>query len=253
MVKYLLNPELRCIWNNQDEAGLLAAYERIWNRKRVLRKLYETWYEMLFQELRPGKILEIGAGTGNFRRWIAARGQKCWTLDILAGNHVDVQADALHLPFLEGIFSNIVMIDVLHHMTSPFTFLINACHLLSQEGRILFVEPFVSAWGSFVYRYLHHESVDWRFEEFEHAKRAWDGNAAIPRLVLSNNNRERLPLRVAKLQYCEFLSYPLSGGFSYRSLLPAPLLIGLHRLERNRLFQNRLLSLRVLAVLEPSQ
>jgi SAM-dependent methyltransferase len=253
MISFLLNSELRSVWNNRDEAKLLAAYERVWDRKRILRKLYETWYEMLFEELRPGITLEIGAGTGNFKRWLAARGQRCWTLDILAGKHVDVQADALHLPFRQGKLSNIVMVDTLHHIASPFTFLRNACRLLSQDGRILFVEPFVSVWGRFVYRYFHHERVDFSVEESDLAKRAWNGNAAIPHPVLSGDNRRRLPLTIAKLQYCEFLSYPLSGGFSYRSLLPTPLLIGLHRLERCRLFQNKLLSLRVFAVLEAAR
>ena len=55
---------------------------------------------------------------------------------------------------------------------------------------------------------------------------------------------------VVNVRYSEWLAYPLSGGFSYLMLLPAPILLALHKLERARLFRNKFVSLRVLAVLE---
>ncbi len=250
MIKLLLNPEVREVWSKPDEAALLEAYEQVWNRKHILARLYETWYAMIFDELSEGTILEIGAGTGNFKRWLCTKGRSCLTTDILPGKYVDIQADALALPFLQGKLDNIVMIDALHHLARPSAFLRSASRLLSAGGRILLVEPYASFWGRFVYKYLHHEKVDFQFEESEAVKMAWDGNAAIPRIVLSPENRNRLGLNLIKLQYCEFLSYPLSGGFSYRSLLPEKLLMAIHNLERNRIFQNRALSLRVFAVLE---
>jgi SAM-dependent methyltransferase len=250
VIKLLRNPELRHLNENSTEADLLAAYELVWHRKRILQKLYETWYQMIFAELLPGPTLEIGGGTGNFRRWLEAHERDCWTSDILPGKQVDVRADALHLPFLPGKLNNIVMIDTLHHLSQPFEFFQDVRRLLAEHGRIIVVEPYVSIWGRFVYRYLHHEAVDFRLDAPKSGKTAWEGNAAIPYLVLSEVNRHRLPLAVKELRYFEFLSYPLSGGFTFRSLVPAPILIGLHRLEQNRLFQNRILSLRVFAVLD---
>jgi hypothetical protein len=52
------------------------------------------------------------------------------------------------------------------------------------------------------------------------------------------------------MEYGECLAYPLSGGFSYRPLLPVPVLLWLRKLEQTRLLRNRLVSLRVFAVLE---
>lgn len=250
-MKYLLlNPEVRPVWGTGNEAKLLAAYERVWDRKAILRRLYETWYEKILAELKPGNIVEVGAGTGNFKRWLKAKNRSVWTLDILPGRYVNVQADALCMPFRESSVDNIVMIDALHHFAQPFAFLQHAAKTLRAGGRVVLVEPFVSLWGGFVYRYLHHERVDFDFEETTAAKQAWDGNAAIPQLTLAKLERQPGALRVVKTSFCEFLSYPLSGGFSYRSLLPAPLLLGLHRLEQIRFFQNKLLSLRIVAVLE---
>ena len=250
MKRFLLNPEVLPVWEKGNEAALLAAYERVWDRKTILRRLYESWYERIVADLRPGAIVEVGAGTGNFKRWLYAKGRRVWTLDILRGKYVNVQADALRMPFRNGCVDNIVMIDALHHFARPLAFLQHAAQTLRAGGRIILVEPFVSAWGGFVYRYLHHERVDFDFEETTAVKEAWDGNAAIPQLTLAKLEREPSTLRVIKTGYCEFLSYPLSGGFSYRSLLPEPVLMGLHRLERTRLFQNKLLSLRIVAVLE---
>jgi SAM-dependent methyltransferase len=246
----LLNPEVRPVWDSDDGLRLLAAYERVWDRKTVLRRLYETWYEKILADLNRGNIIEVGSGTGNFKRWLQTRERRVWTLDILPGKHVDLQADALGLPFRDGRVDNIVMIDALHHFARPLAFLKQAAAALREKGRIVFVEPFVSAWGSFVYRFLHHERVDFDFEETAAAKEAWDGNAAIPQLTLAKIERQAIALRVVKTSYCEFLAYPLSGGFSYRALLPQPVLMGLHRLEQSSLLQNRLLSLRIVAVLE---
>lgn len=248
MRQFLLNPEVREVWGTPDEAQLLAAYERVWDRKRLLRELYQTWYRQISAELRPGNIVEIGAGTGNFKRWLEPR--RCWTLDILPGKYVDIRADALRLPFRNEQLDNIVMIDALHHFARPFAFLEHAAQMLRNGGRVLLVEPFVSTWGWFVYKFLHHERVDFGFRESATTKEAWDGNAAIPQLALETLQREPSVLRVVKVNYCECLSYPLSGGFSYRALLPGPILMGLHRLEQTRLFQNKLLSLRLFAVLE---
>jgi len=244
----LLNPEVRPVWGGSDEARLLAAYERVWERKAILRRLYETWYRQIAASLREGNVVEIGAGTGNFKRWLHPR--RCWTLDILPGKHVDVQADALRAPLRRESLDNIVMIDTLHHIARPFTFLRRAADMLRPRGRVILVEPFVSVWGWIVWKFLHHERLDFDFAESDGAKEAWDGNAAIPRLVLAGWERERIPLRVRSVQYCEWLSYPLSGGFSYRSLLPGRVLLALHSLERTALFQNRWVSLRVVAVLE---
>lgn len=161
-----------------------------------------------------------------------------------------MQADALQMPLAVGSVDNIVMVDALHHFARPPAFFKHAADVLRPGGRLLLIEPFVSTWGRFVYRYLHHERVDFNFEDSTSSKEAWDGNAAIPALTLARVDRDVSNLRIRHISYCEFLAYPLSGGFSYRSLLPGPVLLALHRLEQSRLFQNRTLSLRVIAALE---
>jgi SAM-dependent methyltransferase len=247
-VRFLLNPEVRPYWQTGHESELLAAYERVWARKKILRQMYESWYKELASGLQPGTVVEIGAGTGNFKRWLEPR--RCWTVDILPGKFVDVQADALRMPFTPGSVDNIVLIDALHHLARPFEFLQSAATILRPKGRLVMTEPFVSAWGWVVWKYLHHECVDFSFTESQQPKAAWAGNAAIPGIVLAERNRPRVPFRVLSISYCEWLSLLLGGGFSYRQLLPSFILTRIRLLERCRLFRNRFLSLRVITVLE---
>ena len=75
----------------------------------------------------------------------------------------------------------------------------------------------------------------------------WQGNPAASSLLF--RRPELLPLRVEKIEYLEFLSYPLSGGFSYRSLLPAWLLRAMHRIEQSPLIANQYLGVRMLVVM----
>lgn len=248
MRSLLLNPEVRPLWGTTREEDLLAAYERVWDRKALLRAIYERWYRRIAAAMTPGPTIEVGAGTGNFRDWLGRR--DCWTLDILPGRHVDVRADALHLPFADHGLANLVLIDTLHHLAHPFDFLRQAARTLRPGGRVILVEPFVSLWGWFVWKFLHHEHVDFRRIQAPEGKAAWEGNAAIPRWVLSRRNRGRLPLAVTAIEYGECLSYPLSGGFSYRSLLPGTALLWLRQFEHSPLFRNPWVSLRVFAVLE---
>jgi SAM-dependent methyltransferase len=245
--RLLLNPEVRPVLGCRDEAALLAAYERVWSRKRILREVFETRYRLVAADLNAGNVVEIGAGTGNFKRWLAPR--RCWTVDILAGRHVDIRADATCLPFRAHSIDNIVVVDALHHFARPFDFLVAAASTLRSGGRLIMVEPYVSLWGYVVNKYLHHEHIDFNLDESS-PKGAWEGNAAIPKVMLSPQNRHRLPLRLLKTKFVECLAFPLSGGFSYRAALPSFLLHGLHKLEQTSPFQNRLVSVRVIAVLE---
>ncbi len=243
----LINPEVRAVQAGASEDELLAAYECVWERKRLLRDLYGSWYQRIADRLRPGTTVEIGAGTGNFKRWLAPR--RVHTSDILRGRWVDVCADATALPFAPSSVDNIVVIDTLHHLGRPRSFVREATAALRPGGRLILLEPYASPWGAVVYRYLHHERVDFAFSEDAPKDAAWDGNAAIPRLLLDGTNAPFPHLRLIVREHLEMLAYPLSGGFSYRSLLPAPVLQAVRRAERP-LAVTRWFALRVFAVFE---
>jgi ubiquinone/menaquinone biosynthesis C-methylase UbiE len=65
--------------------------------------------------------------------------------------------DARKLPFPDGSLRAIVMTHVMHHIADAERFLAEAQRALVPGGRILMIEPWVSAWSRFVYTRLHPE------------------------------------------------------------------------------------------------
>jgi len=53
---------------NQDYQRL-KKYQKIWRKKKIIQKIYQDWYKKINQDLYPGKTLEIGSGTGNFKQF----------------------------------------------------------------------------------------------------------------------------------------------------------------------------------------
>jgi hypothetical protein len=92
------------------------------------------------------------------------------------------------------------------------------------------VEPAIT-WGSTLfYRLLHHEPVVMRADPLTEGARdpnrdPYDSNQAIPTLI-ATRDRERFhrmfpELRLVRVDWFSFASYPLSGGFKSWSLLTA--------------------------------
>ena len=242
----LLNPEVRAVAGHGDEA-LLRAHQKVWERKDILRYYYETWYRRIDAALLSGTVVEIASGVGNFSKW--ARHRRIITTDILSGPNTMIIADAHSLPFSNDSISNFVMIDALHHCAKPMQVLAKVAECLKSGGRFVMLESYMSPWASIVFKF-HHEKPDYSYDIYNPLNRmlpVWQGNAAMSRLVF--DRPENLPLRIASINYLEFLSYPLCGGFTYRSLLPAPLLRGMHKFEIGPLFANRFLGLRMLAIM----
>jgi hypothetical protein len=88
----------------------LEDYCATWNRKPVLRLIYDDFYDRLAAACRPGVTIEIGGGIGNLKRRLS----DVVATDIQSTPWLDCVADAQRLPFAGGSATNIVMVDVLH-------------------------------------------------------------------------------------------------------------------------------------------
>ena len=90
-------------------------YRAIWNAKPVLRAVYTDIYRRMLAKTVPGPTLEIGGGSGNFKSTIP----DAISSDIVTAPWLDLVCDAQRLPFADASFSNVVMVDVLHHIENP--------------------------------------------------------------------------------------------------------------------------------------
>jgi SAM-dependent methyltransferase len=192
--------------------------------KPFLRRIYLEWYEMLVNSLPPGegKILELGSGAGFFR-------QVCpdaITSEIFFCDGISLILDARKLPFRDGSLRAIVMTDVMHHIPNPEFFLREARRTLQPGGRVLMIEPWVTPWSRFIYRWFH-------AEPFLPSAPTWDfpssgplsgANGAIPWMMFERDIdrfRNLFPeFHAPRIQPFMPFRYLASGGVSMRSLMP---------------------------------
>lgn len=234
----------------------LQSYRATWERKPVLRAIYNDFYDRIGAACVPGATIEIGGGVGNLKQRLG----NVIATDIQFAPWLDAVADAQHLPFAPGSAANIVMIDVLHHLEYPAVFFREACRVLRPGGRVVMVEPAIT-WGSTLfYRLLHHEPVRMSADILGDGRPApdrdpYDSNQAIPTL-LATRDRDRFhglfpDLRIVRVEWFAFAAYALSGGFKSWSLISESFARRLLRVERP--FEpavGRLAAFRIMLVIE---
>jgi SAM-dependent methyltransferase len=235
-----------------------VAYREVWNRKPVLREIYGDIYRRILAAAVPGPMLEIGGGSGNFKDFAP----NSISGDIMPAPWLDLVCDAQRLPFSDASFTNIVMVDVLHHIESPLRFLQEVQRVLQPNGRLIFCEPAITPLSGLFYRLFHDEPVNMSADPLATVtisadKNPWDSNQAIPTLLIGRF-REALAravpgLKLENVERFSFAAYPLSGGFKPWCLLPKPIARPLLKLEwLSRHIFGRLAAFRLLAVYRKS-
>jgi SAM-dependent methyltransferase len=234
----------------------LSEYSRIWDRKPVLRTIYDDFYRRIAAVCREGLTIEIGGGIGNLKRYLP----DVVSTDIQFAPWLDCVADAQKLPFQPAVAANVVMVDVLHHVEYPGVFFREAERVLRFGGRIVMVEPAIT-WGSTMfYRLLHHEPVRMSADPLAEGtprpdRDPYQSNQAIPTLIATRDRerfQRRFPnLKVSRVDWFSLIAYPLSGGFKEWSLVPAGYAERLLAMER-RLegFLGRFAAFRMMLVIE---
>jgi SAM-dependent methyltransferase len=245
----------------ESAAGLdqrQKAHRGVWEKKETIRLLYRDFHRQLLESCPEGRVLDIGGGTAHvkdFRPDIVST-------DILLFPGIDIVADAHRLPFREGSFAGVVMLDVLHHLERPIEFLKEASRVLKPGGRLAMIEPAMTTLARRFYDRFHEEPVDMKADPFapvaiNPGRDPFDANQAIPTLLFATAPaRKRVEqavpsLRVRGVEWQSLLAYPMSGGFQDWSLLPAALVGPLLAFEKKvPTLVRKHLAFRMMVVLE---
>jgi len=239
---------------------VLNKHRKVWLEKKILRRIYQNWYRLILKQSgAKDPTLEIGGGGGNF---------KLFCPHVICSDYtlcpwLDLNLDAHHLPFSSDSLGNIVVIDVLHHLTKPLLFIEEAQRILKKQGRLIMLEPCITPGSYFIYNYLHQEDVDFSHDVFkgevwisDDEKKPFDGNMAIPTQLFFRNPEkilEKFPnFPVVQKKYSDYLIYPLSGGFDHSSVIPDSFVPFLTLLEKVIHPFGFLFAYRMLVVLEKS-
>lgn len=214
----------------------LAEMRAAWENKPTLRAVYADYYRRLAGALRPGPTLEVGGGAGNLKSFAP----EVLSMDVLRAPWLDLIADAHALPFADGSFENLVMLDVLHHIERPRVFLDEAARVLRPGGRLAMIEPAITPLSWLFYNFLHPEPVILAHDPLADrppvpGRDPFEANQAIPSLMFGRHRRrfeaEFPALAIAVIERLSFLVYPLSGGYRSWSLLPVRLVGPMTRVE----------------------
>jgi len=220
-----------------DDPASNEIFSRIIRENGFLRRIYEQWYADLAGSLPSdidGYVLELGSGAGFLNHYVP----RLITSEILSISNVDMMLDGQRMPFADASLRGIVMLDVLHHLPQVRLFFAEAGRCLKPGGVVAMIEPWNTAWGGFVYRYLHHEPFspyekDWHFLEGGPLSAA---NSALPWMVFERDRQafERaFPCwEIIRISLHTPFAYLLSGGLSMQPLIPERGLDTCRRLEK---------------------
>jgi SAM-dependent methyltransferase len=214
-----------------DRAATLRNRARLDTNKNLLfwyRELYRDQFKD-FPDPAALSILEIGSGTSPLKQFLP----NVVTSDVLHLDYLDLVFDCHEIDKLDAVKDNsldvITLTNVLHHLRNPIAFLNCAASKLKSGGKVIATEPFFSALSTVIFKYLHHEAVDFRISEPELGEVQGplaSANIALPWLIFFQNAewRQRLndnfDLTSFSAKPFSALSYMVTGGISHR--LPVP-------------------------------
>ncbi len=217
-----------------DAPERTVAHRKIILSKPFLKNLYREWYGTFSGEmpkLPPGSVVELGSGGGFLKDIIPG----IISSDLLPLPDNDMAFSALEMPFANESISGLFMLDTFHHLPDTGLFLTEVARVLKKGGKVVMIEPSNTWWGRFVYTHFHHEPF--------HPEGGWQipaagplsgANGALPWIVFVRDKtifKQKFPMfDMEPVTYHTPLRYLLSGGVSFRSLVPGfsfPLFRGL--------------------------
>jgi len=231
---------------------------KIYQNKKLIKIIYNNYYKKVKKNIHTSnnkKILELGSGGGNIKKVI----KECITSDQFKNENIDRIENIYKINFKKNSISNIILIDVFHHLQFPSLALKEIHRVLIKNGRIIMVEPAMGLIPRIVYKIFHYEPNGFNL------KIKWNN---IPKKIPLSNQyfaAQSIPWRAfflkelnLKSKYSIKLIEPfsdfaflLSGGYSYKALYPK-ILYSLIKLIDKILtsISIRIFSARMLIVLE---
>ena len=184
--------------------------------------LYKEWYELISQQLSnsEGINLELGCGASFIDEIIKSIKKS----DVFLNSNTDLKIDAMEVGLrFENKISNLILVNVFHHISNPELFLRSAEKSLVSGGRIIMVEPSNNIWSRFIYKLVGHEKFDIEQKtwEFESNDPLLDSNQALSWIIFQRDYKKFKKLfpkfSLFRKKSMMPLSYLLSGGHSYNS------------------------------------
>ena len=200
--------------------------------------LYKEWYELISHQLcdSVGMNLELGCGASFIDKII----KNIIKSDVFLNSNTDLRIDAMEVGLkYENQISNLILVNVFHHINNPELFLKSAEKSLLSGGRIIMIEPSNNIWSRFVYKLVGHEKFDteqinWDFESNDPLL---DSNQALSWIIFKRDYKKFKKLfpefSLLKKKSMMPFSYLLSGGHTCNTKVGGIIIKIIRKLERS--------------------
>jgi ubiquinone/menaquinone biosynthesis C-methylase UbiE len=200
---------------------------KIYQNKDLIKIIYNNYYKNIKKYIYLSdkkKILELGSGGGNIKKVI----KECVTSDQFKNKNIDRIENIYKINFKKNSISNIILIDVFHHLQFPGLALKEMHRVLIKNGRIIFIEPAMGLIPRIIYKIFHYEpngfnlKINWNHipkkipslnQYFAAQSMPWRAF-----FLKELNLRSRYKIKLIK-PFSDF-TFLLSGGYSYIALYP---------------------------------
>jgi len=223
LLEYLRQPESRKI-KNLDDPQTTILHSQIIKGKVFLRNLYTDFYKIFKEAIDQNArvTVELGSGGGFIKEIMP----DVITSDIINVPNVDMIFSAEQMPFESNSVDAFFMIDVLHHIKGPRVFFSEAQRCLRKGGKIVMIEPANTIWYRLIIKNFHHELFDtsagW---EMNKTGPLSDANGALAWIIFQRDRKlfesEFENLKIKSICFHTPFRYIVSGGLTYRQLLPS--------------------------------
>ena len=173
---------------------------------KALGFLYKEWYKLINNNLSDidGINIELGCGASFI-------------------DQINKSIKKTDVFFTSNKVSNLILVNVFHHISDPELFLRSAERSLLLGGRIIMIEPSNNYWSRLVYKFVGHEKfdtnqIDWKFPSKDPLL---DSNQALSWLIFERDYKKFKNLfpmfSLIKKKNLMPFSYLLSGGHSFNT------------------------------------
>ena len=207
-----------------DNQGELITKERIGFEKvnTALGILYQEWYNLIskYLSVMDGINIELGCGAS----FINKTNKSIKKTDVFLNANTDFKLDAMEVgEKFEHKISNLILVNVFHHISNPELFLKSAEKSLLEGGRIIMIEPSNNFWSKLVYKFIGHEKFDTKQIDWYFASKdpLLDSNQALSWIIFErdfNKFKNSFPMfSIIKKKNMMPISYLISGGHSFNT------------------------------------
>jgi len=207
-----------------NDPSTTEIHRSIIKNKTFLRRVYIDFYGK-FKKALPanldGEIVEIGSGAGFLKEIIP----NVVTSELFPVPGIDMVISGMKLPFEKNSIKAFLLLNVLHHIPNPRSFFNETVRCLKKGGKIIMIEPAATVMGSFIWKF-HNEPFDKKSSwDLQNEGRLTGANGAMPWIIFIRDRKifesEYPVLKIVKISFHTPSQYLLSGGLSYKQLLPS--------------------------------